>query len=67
MATALPTVKVAPAESGKFVITCDRCPRFRTIRPTRPQADKIAVDHRAAHQTPDPADQVSALDDIGGI
>lgn len=64
MATALPTVTVAPVEAGHgFTITCNRCP-FQRLRPSRPQADLVARDHRASHQTPDPADQVTALDDF---
>jgi hypothetical protein len=46
----IPTVKVAPTEAG-FLITCSSCPRFRTIRRFRGDADLTARDHQASHNT----------------
>jgi len=52
MATALATVTVGRNEADQgWLITCSRCPRFRTMRRSRPAADVIASEHRASHQT----------------
>lgn len=64
MASRLPTVAVSHIGPGRgFQITCTACPT-PTIYPTRYQADLRAGQHRASHQTPNPADQVNDLDDL---
>lgn len=48
----LPQVKVAPTGPGGFTITCTACPSWTIRRPYRQEADLLAVEHRASHQTP---------------
>jgi hypothetical protein len=62
MATTIPIVTVSAAERGQFLVRCDQCPKHHTLRPSRPAADAAALDHERDHVTPDPADQITALD-----
>lgn len=45
MATTIPTVTVTPAEHGTWLIRCDRCPGYRTMRAHRASADLAAREH----------------------
>ncbi|VXB33625.1 hypothetical protein [Nocardioides sp. AX2bis] len=57
------TVRVAPTEAGGWTATCNaRDCRWRILRPTRLLADVAGTAHQRDHVTPDPADQVSAVD-----
>lgn len=62
MVTTIPLVTVSAAERGQFVVGCDRCPQYRTVRPARPLADAAAVEHEASHGRMDPADQINELE-----
>jgi hypothetical protein len=60
MATTLAQVKVTRIEGGNgFLVTCSNC-ALHAIRPMRLEADEIAIEHRASHNRPNPADQVVA-------
>lgn len=60
MPTQIPTVKVSRTERGGHLITCSACPRFRTMRTHRVDADAAAARHQRDHVKPDP---FAALDD----
>lgn len=55
MTTTLPDVKVQRTEDNKHLVTCNRC-QLHTIRDNRPEADRLAADHRASHTTPNRED-----------
>lgn len=50
----IPTVKVSRTELGHHLITCSACPRFRTLRDHRVDADAVAARHQRDHVKPDP-------------
>lgn len=60
MATTIAAVKVSRIEAGAgWCVTCPTC-TWRTLRPFRQEADRLAADHQRRHTTPDPVDHASA-------
>lgn len=51
MATSIPIVTVSRTETGGFLVRCEDCPTFHTIRPFREEADRAAATHQASHTT----------------